>query len=110
MAEIVPLPQERRGRGRPKRQEPPVKYTLQFTRQQAAYLTYLARVKGLLKAELKKKNVSYRQLAERLTAMGVPETEANIANKISRGGFTAVFFVQCLAAIGAHTIRLHEPE
>jgi hypothetical protein len=46
MAEIVPLPQERRGRGRPKRQEPPVKYTLQFTRQQAAYLTYLARVRG----------------------------------------------------------------
>jgi hypothetical protein len=73
-------------------------------------MDWQARVKGLLKAELKKKNVSYRQLAERLTAMGVPETEANIANKISRGGFTAVFFVQCLAAIGAHTIRLHEPE
>ena len=69
-----------------------------------------ARVKGLLKAELKKKGVSYRDLAERLTAMGIPETEANIANKISRGGFTAVFFVQCLIAIGAHIVRLHEAE
>jgi hypothetical protein len=68
------------------------------------------RVKGLLKAELKKKNVSYKQLAERLTAMGIPESEANIANKISRGGFTAVFFVQCLVAIGAHVVRLHEAE
>lgn len=68
------------------------------------------RVKGLLKAELKKKNVSYNDLAERLTAMGIPESEANIANKISRGGFTAVFFVQCLVAIGAHIVRLHEVE
>ena len=69
-----------------------------------------ARVKGLLKAELKRKNVSYRDLAARLTEMGIPETEPNIANKISRGGFTAVFFVQCLVAIGAHTVRLHETD
>jgi len=69
-----------------------------------------ARVKGLLKAELKKKGVSYRDLAEKLTAIGIPESEANIANKISRGGFTAVFFVQCLVAIGAHTVRLHEAD
>jgi len=68
------------------------------------------RVKGMLKAELKKKNVSYRDLAERLTAMGISETEANIANKISRGGFTAVFFVQCLIAIGVHSVRLHDGE
>ncbi len=71
---------------------------------------WTTRVKGLLKAELKKKNVSYKHLAERLTAMGIPESEANIANKISRGGFTAVFFVQCLIAIGAHIVRLHEAE
>ena len=66
------------------------------------------RVKGLLKAELKRRNVGYRDLAERLTAMGVPETERNLANKISRGGFTAVFFVQCLEAIGCHTLRLSD--
>ncbi len=46
MAEIVPLPPPKRGRGRPKREEPPVKYTLQFTRQQGAYLTFLANVAG----------------------------------------------------------------
>ena len=64
------------------------------------------RVKGLLKAELKRRNVGYRELAEKLTDMGIPETEANIKNKISRGGFTAVFLVQCLSAIGCHTLRL----
>lgn len=64
------------------------------------------RVKGILKAELKRRNLGYRELAERLEAVGVHETERNIANKISRGGFSAVFFVQCLEAIGASAIRL----
>jgi hypothetical protein len=66
------------------------------------------RVKGLLKAELKRRNVGYRELAEKLTAMGISETEANIKNKISRGGFTAVFFVQCLVAVGCTSLRLED--
>ncbi len=66
------------------------------------------RVKGLLKAELKKRGFGYRELAEKLTVMGIPETERNIANKISRGGFTAVFLVQCLEAIGCQSLRLSE--
>ena len=66
------------------------------------------RVKGLLKAEFKRRNVGYRELAEKLTAMGIPETEANIKNKISRGGFTGVFFVQCLIAVGCTTLRLED--
>ncbi len=65
-----------------------------------------AKAKGLLKAELKRRNVSYRELAEKLGEIGVRETERNIANKISRGGFTAAFLLQCLAAVGAETIRL----
>lgn len=64
--------------------------------------------KGLLKGELKRRNVGYRELAEKLTAMGVPETERNLANKISRGGFTATFLLQCLVAIGVQTIRLDD--
>lgn len=64
------------------------------------------RVKGILKAELKRRNVSYRQLAEKLTEMGVPETELNIKNKLSRGGFSAVFFIQCLEVIGVKEVRI----
>lgn len=67
-----------------------------------------AHVKGMLKAEIKRRHLSYKDLAEKLTAMGIPENEGNIRTKISRGGFTAVFFVQCLEAVGAHTIHLHE--
>ncbi|MBC8158705.1 MAG: hypothetical protein ISR44_06445 [Rhodospirillales bacterium] len=65
-----------------------------------------ARVKGILKAELKRRNIGYKELAERLEAMGIHESERNINNKISRGGFTAVFFVQCLTAIGCDSVRL----
>lgn len=64
------------------------------------------KVKGLLKSELKRRNVSYRELAEKLANLGIHETERNIANKISRGGFTAVFLVQCLEAIGSQSLRL----
>lgn len=65
-----------------------------------------SKVKGLLKAELKRRNVTYQQLAEKLTTIGVSETPENIANKISRGKFTAVFLVQCLEVIGCQTLRL----
>jgi hypothetical protein len=62
--------------------------------------------KGLLKAELKRRNVGYQALSESLRAMGVNETPENIANKISRGKFTAIFFLQCMEAIGTKTIHL----
>ena len=69
---------------------------------------YEEKAKNLLKAELKRRGVTYAQLAEKLTAMGVAENERNLNNKISRGGFTAAFLLQCMAAIGVHTVRLHE--
>lgn len=67
-----------------------------------------AQVKGLLKAELKKRNLSYADLAQKLAAVGVKDSERNISNKISRGSFTAVFFMQCMEAIGCRTIHLGE--
>jgi hypothetical protein len=69
-------------------------------------IDWQAQVKGILKAELKRRHVGYRELAEKLGGLGIHETELNIANKISRGGFTAVFFVQCLTAIGCHTLHI----
>ena len=64
------------------------------------------KVKGMLKAELKRRNLSYKDLAEKLAEIGVKDTESNIKNKISRGGFTAVFFVQCLRAIEVREISI----
>jgi hypothetical protein len=67
-----------------------------------------AKVKGLLKAELKRRDLSYADLAGKLVAVGVKDNERNISNKIARGSFTAVFLVQCLEAIGCHTIHLED--
>ncbi|GGC23846.1 hypothetical protein GCM10011371_09400 [Novosphingobium marinum] len=64
------------------------------------------RVKGMLKAELKRRGVTYADLVGKLADIGVHDSEPNIRNKISRGKFTAVFFVQCLEAIGANEVRL----
>jgi microsomal dipeptidase-like Zn-dependent dipeptidase len=66
------------------------------------------KVKGLLKAELKRRNVTYAQLVEKLAAIGVVDSEPNIRNKLARGKFTAVFLVQCLEAIGASSLRLSD--
>jgi hypothetical protein len=62
------------------------------------------RAKNLLKGELKRRGITYAQLAEKLSAMGVAESERNLNNKISRGGFTAAFFIQCLVSIGCDKI------
>ena len=65
-----------------------------------------ANVKGLLKGELKRRNVSYGQLVAKLAEIGVMDSEPNIRNKLSRGKFTAVFLIQCLEAIGSSSLRL----
>jgi len=64
-----------------------------------------AKVKGLLKAELKRRNVTYAGLVEKLAEIGVKETEPNVRNKLARGKFTAVFLLQCLEAIGVTTLQ-----
>lgn len=69
-------------------------------------LEYEEKAKNLLKGELKRRGVTYAQLAEKLVVMGIHETERNLNNKVSRGGFTAAFFLQCLRAIGATRLDL----
>lgn len=61
---------------------------------------------GLLKAELKRRGVTYAQLSEKLAAMGIQEAEPNIRNKLARGKFSAAFMLECLTAIGATNLRL----
>jgi hypothetical protein len=61
--------------------------------------------RSTLKAELKRHEISYRELAGRLTNDGSPETEASVTNKIARGTFTAAFMLQCMSLIGVTAIR-----
>lgn len=61
---------------------------------------------NLLKAELKRKGVTYAQLVEKLHAIGISEKEVNVRNKLSRGKFTAAFLLQCLTAIETEHLHL----
>ena len=56
---------------------------------------------NLLKAELKRKGVTYGQLADM-----IGEKEVNIRNKLSRGKFSAAFLLQCLTAVGSTVLHL----
>ncbi len=67
---------------------------------------YEARAANLLKAELKRKGVTYAQLVEKLAGIGVVDAEVNIRNKLSRGKFTAAFLLQCLEAIGVSSVSV----
>jgi hypothetical protein len=65
-----------------------------------------ALVKALLKAEMKRRSLTYDRLAEKLAQAGAPTTARILRTKVSRGGFSAAFFVQCLRAMGVDTLRL----
>lgn len=66
------------------------------------------RTKRLLKAELKRADLTYSELASRLRQMGLEESEASVANKLSRGTFPATFFLASLMALKMETLRLSD--
>jgi hypothetical protein len=61
---------------------------------------------NLLKAEIKRRGLTYAQVVEKLAEIGVSEDERNLRNKLSRGKFTAAFMLQCLSAIGSYSLAL----
>ena len=61
-----------------------------------------------LKAELKRADVTYEELAERLKKHGFTETKASIANKLARATVSAHFFLATLAVIGCEAVQLED--
>jgi hypothetical protein len=68
--------------------------------------TWEDRASRYLKAELKRADVTYEELAERLKKHGQKETKASIASKLGRGTFSAVFFLTTLSALGLENVPL----
>jgi hypothetical protein len=66
------------------------------------------RARRFVKAELKRAEVSYADLARRLKEHGLEETEASITAKLNRGTFAATFFLATMKAIGREYINLAE--
>ncbi|MGA7711123.1 MAG: DUF6471 domain-containing protein [Rhizomicrobium sp.] len=67
------------------------------------------RVSRYLKVELKRADVTYAGLAERLAKHGLKgETVDSIKAKLMRGTFPATFLLACLAALELEGIHLED--
>ena len=75
----------------------------------AKALTWEDRASRYLKAELKRADVTYEELAVRLAKHGFKgETKASIANKLARGTYAATFLFAVLAALELEGVRLED--
>ena len=59
-----------------------------------------------LKAELKRADVTYAELARRLNEHGMEETEGSVGAKLARGTFPVTFFLACLVVLGITALAL----
>ena len=64
--------------------------------------------KRILRAEMVRRGVSYDDLARVMAEAGVKETNKSLRSKLSRGSFTADFFLQALNAMGVASLRIVE--
>ncbi|HWE45487.1 MAG TPA: DUF6471 domain-containing protein [Caulobacteraceae bacterium] len=67
-------------------------------------------VRGALRSHMSRLGFTYasltRALRDTFELEGEEWNERNIANKVGRGHFSAVFFVQCLEAMGVKELKL----
>jgi hypothetical protein len=60
----------------------------------------------LIRTELVRRDMSYKDLARLLEGIGVSFDPKSLSNKVSRGTFSAVFFLQCMHVLDVEAIQL----
>ena len=66
------------------------------------------RARRYLKAELKRAEITYEELARRLSAMGIPETKGSVTVKVNRGAYPAWFFFAAMKAINIKSVTISD--
>lgn len=67
------------------------------------------RTARFIKAELKRANMTYAELADKLKEHGLTEeTAASIKSKLARGTFAATFLIGVIAALELEGVRLED--
>lgn len=61
---------------------------------------YEDRAKAFLRHTMDEQGVTIADLTEGLARIGVRMSPGGVANKISRGGFSSAFLMQCMDALG----------
>ncbi len=62
--------------------------------------------RNLVRGQLMTRGMSYAALRDALAEIGIEDTEGAIKSKMSRGRFSAVFFLQCMTAIGVDWLQI----
>lgn len=62
--------------------------------------------KRMFKAEMKLRGHTYKTLSRALAEIGVNENELSIANRVSRGTFSAAKLLQYLMAMGCQRFQI----
>lgn len=63
-------------------------------------------LRGVIRGEMARQQITYKELLDRLNKIGVEDTENNLRNKIGRGRFSALLFIQCLEVLGLRELPL----
>ena len=63
---------------------------------------------NFLNGELKKRGITHAALSTRLKEEGLRYSASSITTKLSRGTFSATFFIQCLIVIGYESVDITE--
>lgn len=88
----------------PKRKSAP-KAPANAFKERAATVEFEAKAKELLKKALAERQMTHGGLIDALTSLGLPPIkEQAMTNKISRGGFSAAFLLQCIDAMGLELV------
>ena len=67
---------------------------------------YESRAKTIVKDLREQRQLSYRDLALRLAAIGIRVNERILINRINRGSFSFAFALQLLAAMDAESVSV----
>ena len=67
---------------------------------------YEEKAKALLRYAMAQKGIGVDDLAARLREIGIEISAGGLANKISRGGFSSAFMLQCMEAMGINLAAL----
>lgn len=68
------------------------------------------RAKRMIRGAMEDRGMSMAELSQCLGALGVNISAGGVANKISRGGFSAAFMLQCLEALDSQTGNVDEAD
>lgn len=62
------------------------------------------KVYEVLRAEMARRGITYKDLTRRLESCGIDELPDGVNRKVNRKRFSAAFFLACLAAMGVESI------